>query len=392
MASAKKDDDQPSAQTSAFTAGDGWRSDLTGGLLSPEEEAPARLLPGAKLGHYVLVEKIGEGGMGLVFKATDTSLERTVALKVMFCGPHDDQRQAQRFEREARQMARLSHPNLLHVYSVGSDAGCHFFAMELLRGETLLNAIRRLNGIPAPDLMQYAVQIVSALYYVHQKGITHRDIKSGNIMLCGRRAVLMDFGLAKDETDSGLTTVGAIMGTPDYMPPEAAEGRSAGAATDIYSLGVVLYEALSGQLPFVGKSAISIIRQHIDTPPPDLQMLVPEIKPELAAIVHKCLEKILTTAFRTAPNWRERCGTFILTRSCSTLLKGVSPAAMKCRWSTPISDRSRDHRGPVARRSPVRRHLARRPARVPRFNRRAPPMRAPAGPTAIESVRTSARR
>ncbi len=301
MASAKQDNPS-TAQGSEFTDSPSLLGDAGGSLPSPDDDAlPTGLLPGRQLGQYLIAEKIGEGGMGLVYRATDTALDRPVALKVMFCGPNDDQRQAQRFEREARAMARLSHPNLLHVYSVGSDRGCHYFAMELLRGETLHDAIRRLHRIPAPDLMQYAVQIVSALFYVHQKGITHRDIKSGNIMLCGRRAVLMDFGLAKDDADSGLTSVGAIMGTPDYMPPEAAEGRSVGPPTDIYSLGVVLYEALSGQLPFVGKSAISIIRQHIDTQPPDLEELVPEITPELAAIVHKCLEKKPEDRFADCP-------------------------------------------------------------------------------------------
>lgn len=300
MASAKQDNPS-TAQGSEFTESPSLLGDA-GSLPSPDDDAPPTgLLPGRQIGQYLIAEKIGEGGMGQVYRATDVSLDRPVAMKVMFCGPHDDQRQAQRFEREARAMARLSHPNLLHVYSVGSESGCHYFAMELLRGETLTDAIRRLRRIPAPDLMQYAVQIVSALFYVHQKGITHRDIKCGNIMLCGRRAVLMDFGLAKDETDSGLTSVGAIMGTPDYMPPEAAEGRSAGPPTDIYSFGVVLYEALSGQLPFVGKSAISIIRQHIETQPPDLEQLVPEIKPELAAIVHKCLEKRPEDRFADCP-------------------------------------------------------------------------------------------
>ncbi len=295
---------------------------------SPDADAPPTgLLPGRKLGQYAIAEKIGEGGMGLVYKAVDTALDRTVALKVMFCAAHEDSRQAQRFIREARAMARLSHPNLLHVYSVGSEKDCHYFAMELLRGETLLSAIRRLNRIPAPDLMFYAVQIVSALYYVHKRGITHRDIKSGNIMLCGRRAVLMDFGLAKDETDSGLTSVGAIMGTPDYMPPEAAEGRTDGPPTDIYSLGVVLYEALSGRLPFLGKSAISIIRQHIDTPPPPLQSLVPEIKPELAAIVHKCLEKNPENRFADCPALARALWDIVPEQSLLDVAEGRVPGA-----------------------------------------------------------------
>ena len=259
------------------------------------------IVPGDLLGTYKIIEKIGEGGMGLVFKATDTTLERTVAVKVMYCDAHEDQKRAQRFVREARAMARLAHPNLLHVYSVGSRGNCHFFAMELLRGETLLHAIRRLGRIPAPDMLHYTVQIVSALYYVHRNGIIHRDIKGGNIMLCGRRAVLMDFGLAKEFEDSGLTSVGAIMGTPDYMPPEAAEGRSEGPPTDIYSLGVVLYEALSGRLPFIGKSAISIIRQHIEAQPPPLEELVPEIKPELASVIHKCLAKSPAERYADCP-------------------------------------------------------------------------------------------
>lgn len=267
-----------------------------------EAAAAHELSAGSVLGQYQIIEKIGEGGMGLVFKATDTMLERTVALKVMYCDAHEDQRRAQRFIREARAMARLSHPNLMHVYSVGSQGNCHYFAMELLRGETLLHAIHRLGRIPAPDVVHYAVQMISALFYVHHNGIIHRDVKSGNIMLCGRRAVLMDFGLAKEGSDdAGLTSVGAIMGTPDYMPPEAAEGRTEGPATDIYSLGVVLYEALSGRLPFIGKSAISIIRQHIDSPPPSLQLLVPELKPGLAGVIHKCLAKSPADRFPDCP-------------------------------------------------------------------------------------------
>ena len=178
MASANKND-PPSPRTEEF----GSPSVL--GTLSDHRPSPdegggsAMLCPGDRLGKYEIIEKIGEGGKGLVFKATDTELDRTVALKVMFTGGYNDKRQAQRFEREARAMARLSHPNLLHVYSVGSEKGCYYFAMELLRGETLSSAVRRLHRIPAPDLMQYTIQIVSALYYVHQKGITHRDIKGG---------------------------------------------------------------------------------------------------------------------------------------------------------------------------------------------------------------------
>ncbi len=270
----------PPVSPGASSAGDGLHVSIT----------PSQIM-GRRLGQYTILEKIGQGGMGHVFKAFDTALERTVALKVLFSNLLDDPRQWERFMREARSLARLSHPNLLHVYNVGCEKDCYYFAMELLPGQTLMNEIRSRRRIPPPDLIFWLGQILSALQHVHKQGITHRDIKSGNIMLSERRAVLMDFGLAKDDHNAGLTSVGAMLGTPDYMSPEAAEGSSAGPPTDIYSLGVVMYEALSGGLPFVGRSAMSIIRQQMDTAPPPIQAALPNIDPLLASIVHKCLAK-----------------------------------------------------------------------------------------------------
>jgi serine/threonine protein kinase len=271
----------------------------TGKTPSGESSMPfqAPNLTGHTLGQYTLQDKIGQGGMGLVFRAHDTALDRIVALKVLLINPLDDARQAERFLREARSLARLNHPNLLHVYNVGSETDCYFFAMELLQGETLNTAIRSRGKFAPEEFVPALGQILSALHYVHEQGITHRDIKSGNIMLCSHntssigRAVLMDFGLAKDEQFSGMTSVGAVMGTPDYMSPEAAEGMSEGPPTDIYSLGVVTFEALCGRLPFVGRSALSIIRQHMDAPPPALAEFNPQIDPLLAGIVHKMLQK-----------------------------------------------------------------------------------------------------
>ena len=229
--------------------------------------------------------------MGLVYKALDTRLDRTVAVKVLTVDPLDNPNIAERFMREARGLARLNHPNLLQVYNVGSVPGCRYFAMELLEGETLSDAIHKRKRIPAHELIPYIAQIISAVHYIHTQGIVHRDIKSSNIMLCGSRAVLMDFGLAKDEHLSALTGEGAVLGTPDYMSPEAVTGAVLGPAADIYGLGVVLYEALSGVLPFTGRSATTIMQQQVEKEAPALLGRVPGLAPELAEIVHKCLAK-----------------------------------------------------------------------------------------------------
>jgi len=246
---------------------------------------------GRRLGQYTILEKIGQGGMGSVFKAFDTALERTVALKVLFSSGLDNPKHAERFVREARSLARLNHPNLVHVYNVGMDNDCYYFAMELMEGESLSQMIRRRRRIPAQEALPILGQILSALHYIHRQGVTHRDVKSGNIMVAGRRAVLMDFGLAKDDHFTGLTSDGSVLGTPDYMAPEQAEGVVAGPPTDLYSLGVVMYEMLSGAVPFVGKSALTIIRQHLEVPPPPIEAALPNIDPLLASCVHKCLSK-----------------------------------------------------------------------------------------------------
>lgn len=258
--------------------------------LPPSASQPGALV-GRLLGQYRLEEKIGQGGMGAVFRALDTALDRPVAVKVLVATSLESSTGAERFLREARRMARLKHPNLLHVYNVGTESGLYYFAMELLEGDTLADIIRGRGGLSVEMLMPYAAQLLSALHYIHGQGIVHRDVKSGNIMLCGHRAVLMDFGLAKEENSSQLTAAGAVLGTPDYIAPEQAEGEAVGPATDLYSFGVVLYEALSGALPFRGRSAISIIRQHLEKPPPPLWNERPDLPRDLTDIIHRCLAK-----------------------------------------------------------------------------------------------------
>jgi serine/threonine-protein kinase len=240
---------------------------------------------------YRLTGKLGQGGMGAVYKAEDLRLKRTVAVKLLFAGPLDDERTAERFIREAECLARLSHPNLLHVYDFGAEDDLRYFAMELLSGVTLSALIRTRGKLNPNELLPLLGQLLAALDYIHRQGITHRDLKGGNIMVAGRRVVLMDFGLAKSEGAGGLTTAGALLGTPEFMAPEQAEGTVVGPATDLYSLGAVMYEALSGSVPFTGRSALAIIRQHARTPPPPLAERVPGLDPRLAACVHRCLAK-----------------------------------------------------------------------------------------------------
>lgn len=264
----------------------------------PARPISAKDVIGRNLGPYRLDKKIGQGGMGAVFLAYDSGLDRTVAVKVLTLASNNSVG-TERFLREARHLAKLKHPNLLHVYNVGRQNDTYYFAMEYLAGDTLSRLIRaQPGGLPLAQFLPLAAQILSALYYVHSQGIVHRDIKSGNIMVCDRRAVLMDFGLAKEEGSSQLTGTGIVLGTPDYLAPEQAEGGSIGPWTDLYCFGVVMYEALNGKLPFQGRSAIAIIRQHLEASPPPMAGHLPS---GLDKIVMRCLAKNPQDRFADCP-------------------------------------------------------------------------------------------
>jgi eukaryotic-like serine/threonine-protein kinase len=257
---------------------------------------------GRRLQQYLIVEKAGEGGMGVVWKARDTRLDRDVALKVLPERIANDLGR-ERFTREAKSASALNHPNIVTIYEIDSDSDVDFIAMEYIRGETLSQRLAR-GTLDVATVIAYATQIADALACAHEAGIIHRDLKPGNIMITTTGALkVLDFGLAKgttlqSETEiaeavtfAPLTEAGIAVGTPDYMSPEQALGDPVDKRSDVFSFGVVLYQMLTGTLPFRGSSRSDVLRQLHLTAPMPVEALRSEIPPWLAAIAVKALEK-----------------------------------------------------------------------------------------------------
>lgn len=246
---------------------------------------------GKLLGPYQILEKIGEGGMGTVYRARDTGLDRDVAIKTLPSRLTASDEYKERFLREARALAKVKHPNLVQIYSVSTTDDLYYFAMEYIKGDHLGRLARGGNKMSHSDILRIAGQSLSALASVHRVGILHRDIKSANIMIAeDGAATLMDLGLAKDEYVPGVTAEGTILGTPEYMSPEQAEGHEPSKLSDIYAFGIVLYEMAAGEVPFMAKSALAVLRMHAgDTPRP-----LAEIRPDLSAEFINAVEAALT--------------------------------------------------------------------------------------------------
>jgi len=261
------------------------------------------LAPGTRLGPYAVTAQIGAGGMGEVYRATDTRLDRTVAVKVLPKHVASDRELKQRFEREAKTLAALSHPHICPVFDVGQQDEIDFLVMEYLEGETLAQRLTK-GALPLNDALQIGIQIADALATAHRAGVIHRDLKPGNIILTKSGAKLLDFGLAKGAapavagslsmlptTPHGLTQHGAILGTFQYMAPEQLEGHETDARTDIFAFGAVVYEMVTGKKAFEGKSQASLIAAILASEPTAMATLQPLTPSLLDHVVHRCLAK-----------------------------------------------------------------------------------------------------
>ena len=246
-----------------------------------------------KIGHYKVVSELGRGGMGVVYKAHEESLNRFVAIKVL--GDHlaSDEQFLSRFTREARAAGAVSHPNVIPIYFIGQDDGRHYFAMEYVSGRSVQAMIRQEGRIGNPRAAQIILQAAQGLAAAHDKGVIHRDIKPANLMVDERGVVkIADFGIALPiESQTRLTATGALMGTPGYLSPEHCMGETVDHRADIYALGVTYYEMLTGRMPFNAESPLALLRQILQEDPPDVTQLNSEVDAESKRILMKMIAR-----------------------------------------------------------------------------------------------------
>ncbi len=262
------------------------------------------LASGTRLGPYEILAPLGAGGMGEVYRARDTRLDRTVAIKILPAQFSSDPVRKQRFEREAKTISSLNHPHICTLHDVGSQDGVDYLVMECVEGETLAKRLEK-GSLPLEHVLKFGMQIADALDKAHRSGVVHRDLKPGNIMLTATGAKLLDFGLAKPAApvatvatltaavtqSSPMTEQGAIVGTFQYMSPEQIEGKELDGRTDIFSLGAVLYEMLTGQRAFPGKSQLSVASAILEKEPAPISSVKPMTPPALDRAIRRCLAK-----------------------------------------------------------------------------------------------------
>src|SRR5947199_4542549 len=245
-------------------------------------------------GRYRPEARIGAGGMSTVYRATDGTLERQVAIKLMNREVASDSDQLERFRREARAVAQLSHPHVVGVIDAGEDDGRPYIVFECVEGETLKERIRRQGRLPIPEAVAYAIEIVRALGAAHARHIVHRDVKPQNVLIDEEgSAKVTDFGIARTLEEDGLTADGRVLGTTDYVSPEQALGQPVTGQSDLYSLGIVRYEMLTGEVPFRAETPVAVAMRHVREEVPDVQHLRPDVSAATAAVVDRAVDKDL---------------------------------------------------------------------------------------------------
>jgi eukaryotic-like serine/threonine-protein kinase len=257
------------------------------------EARPSSAMIGTVLsGRYRLEAKLGSGGMSTVYLARDQTLDRQVAVKVMHREMSEQADQLERFRQEARAVAKLSHPNVVSVIDAGEDGGHPYIVFEYVEGETLKQRITRDGALEPQEAIAYAIEIARGLSMAHARNMVHRDIKPQNVLIDAEgRAKLTDFGISRQLEQDGMTATGRVLGTTDYVAPEQAMGRKVDPRSDLYSLGVVLYEMLVGQVPFQADSQVGVAMKHVNEELPDVQRRRPEVSAAVALVVERATAK-----------------------------------------------------------------------------------------------------
>jgi serine/threonine-protein kinase len=300
---------------------------------------------------YELEELVGTGGMSSVFRAHDTQLDRRVALKILHEHYARDPEYLERFRREARAVARLSHPNIVTVIDRGDDNGRQFIVFEHVDGENLKELVLRSGRLPVRRALELALAVADGLAFAHGHGLVHRDVKPQNVLLSREGEVkVTDFGIARSlHVDHGVTQTGTVLGTGEYLSPEQASGQPVSPATDVYSLGVVLWELLAGDVPFVGENFVAVALRHVNEPPPSLRERRPDVSPRLEAAIDRALAKDPARRFTTMAAFAQEL------RACLAEPEGHAPPPVEDAELTLITPP-----GPTPAPGHVRRRRARR--------------------------------
>ncbi|HEY3188484.1 MAG TPA: protein kinase [Solirubrobacteraceae bacterium] len=288
---------------------------------------------------YRLDAEVGHGGMSTVYRAFDTVLERQVAIKLMHREIASDSHQIERFRREARAVAQINHPHVVGVIDAGEDEGAPYIVFEYVEGETLKDRIRRSGRLAVPEAVAYAIEVARGLSAAHARHIVHRDVKPQNVLIDEEgTARVTDFGIARSLTEEGLTAEGRVLGTTDYVSPEQALGHAVTGQSDLYSLGIVLFEMLTGDVPFHGENQVAVAMKHVREELPDVQARRPEVSSALASVVDRATEKDLGRRYATVEELVddladvlgiETARTGQTTGEVTTVLRTLSPRARR---------------------------------------------------------------